>query len=70
MEQQWLLASMGVEMNQQEQSWQAQRSVCAAICRGNGLKAREIARQLNMDRGTVNCPAPVDCRGGVKRIQM
>lgn len=45
---------MGDEMIQQEQSWQAQRSVCAAICQGNGLKAKEIARQLNMDRGTVN----------------
>ena len=41
-------------MNQQEASWQAQRSVCAAICQGNGLKAKEIARLLDMDRGTVN----------------
>ena len=41
-------------MNQQEASWQAQRSVCAAICQGNGLKAKEIARLLDLDRGTVN----------------
>lgn len=41
-------------MNQQEESWQAQRSVCAAICQENGLKAKEIARLLDMDRGTVN----------------
>ena len=41
-------------MNQQKASWQAQRSVCAAICQGNGLKAKEIARLLDMDRGTVN----------------
>lgn len=41
-------------MNQQEASLQAQRSVCAAICQENGLKAKEIARLLDMDRGTVN----------------
>jgi len=33
---------------------QLERRVCAAICRGDGLKAREIARRLNLDRGTVN----------------
>ena len=27
---------------------------CAAICQANGLKAREIARQLNLDRSVVN----------------
>ncbi len=30
------------------------RAVCAAICRGNGLRAREIARQLDLDHQTVN----------------
>ena len=31
-----------------------ERRVCSVICRGNGLKAREIAGLLDMDRGTVN----------------
>lgn len=31
-----------------------ERLVCAAICQANGLKAREIARQLNLDRSVVN----------------
>ena len=30
------------------------RAVCAAICRGNGLRAREIARELGLDHQTVN----------------
>ena len=33
---------------------QLERKVCAAICRSSGLKAREIASQLNLDRNTVN----------------
>ena len=31
-----------------------ERAVCAAICRGNGLKAREIAKQLQLDHQIVN----------------
>ena len=31
-----------------------ERKVCAAICQGDGLKAREIAGLLNLDRRTVN----------------
>ena len=31
-----------------------ERRVCAAICQGDGLKAREIAGILNLDRKTVN----------------
>ena len=31
-----------------------QQKICAAICHGDGLKAREISRQLNLDRQTVN----------------
>ena len=31
-----------------------EQRVCAAICRGDGLKAREIARQLGLDRAAVN----------------
>ncbi len=31
-----------------------ERAVCAAICRGDGLKAREIARMLSLDHTTVN----------------
>ena len=33
---------------------QTERKICAEICKGNGLKAKEIARQLNIDRSTVN----------------
>ena len=33
---------------------QTERKICAAICQSNGLKAKEIARQLNLDRSTVN----------------
>ena len=31
-----------------------ERRVCAAICQGDGLKAREIAGLLDLDRSTVN----------------
>ncbi|MDO4867248.1 MAG: helix-turn-helix domain containing protein [Clostridia bacterium] len=31
-----------------------ERRVCAAICQGDGLRAREIAGQLKLDRNTVN----------------
>ena len=33
---------------------QLERKVCAAICQSNGIRAREIAAQLKLDRGTVN----------------
>ncbi len=33
---------------------QLERKVCAAICKGDGLRAKEIARLLNLDRTTVN----------------
>ena len=33
---------------------QTERAVCAVICRNNGLRAREIARALGMDRSAVN----------------
>ena len=33
---------------------QTEQKICAAICRSNGLKAREIASALGMDRKTVN----------------
>ena len=33
---------------------QLERRVCAAICQGDGLRAREIAARLNLDRSTVN----------------
>ena len=33
---------------------QTERRICAAICQSNGLKAKDIARQLNLDRSTVN----------------
>ena len=35
-------------------SLEIQTAVCTAICSGNGLKAREIARELNVDHRTVN----------------
>lgn len=31
-----------------------ERAVCAVICRNKGMKAREIARELDLDHGTVN----------------
>lgn len=31
-----------------------ERAVCAVICRGDGLKARQIAKELDLDHGTVN----------------
>ena len=33
---------------------QTERAICAAICRSDGIKAREIAKNLNLDRATVN----------------
>lgn len=33
---------------------QADRAICAEICRSDGIKAREIAKALNMDRSAVN----------------
>jgi len=33
---------------------QTERAICAAICRSDGIKAREIAKALNLDRTTVN----------------
>ena len=33
---------------------QLEQRICAAICQGAGLKAKDIARLLNLDRGTVN----------------
>ena len=31
-----------------------ERSICAAVCSGDGLRAREIAKQLGLDHTTVN----------------
>ena len=33
---------------------QTERAICAAICRSDGIKAREIAKNLDLDRTTVN----------------
>lgn len=33
---------------------QTEQRICAAICQSNGIKAKDIARQLNLDRSTVN----------------
>ena len=41
-------------MSQHNNREQLERRVCSVICRGNGLKAREIAGLLDMDRSTVN----------------
>ncbi len=38
------------------------RAICAVICRSDGVKAREIARQLSLDRAAVNralCRSPL-----------
>lgn len=36
------------------QADQTDRAICAAICRSDGIKAKEIAKQLGLDHGTVN----------------
>lgn len=36
------------------ESQDIQRRICAEICRCDGIRAREIARDLNLDHGTVN----------------
>ena len=36
------------------ESQDIQRRICAEICRCDGIRAREIARELNLDHGTVN----------------
>jgi len=33
---------------------QTEQRICAVICQSNGIKAKEIARLLNLDRSTVN----------------
>lgn len=33
---------------------QTEQRICAAICQSSGIKAKEIARLLNLDRSTVN----------------
>ena len=33
---------------------QTERKICAAICQSEGLKAREIARKLDLDRNTAS----------------
>ena len=33
---------------------QTERAICAVICRSDGIKAREIAKALNLDHTTVN----------------
>ena len=37
-----------------DKSDELERRICAAICRGDGLKARDIARLLSLDHTTVN----------------
>ena len=35
-------------------AYQTERGICAAICRSDGIKAREIAKELDLDRTMVN----------------
>ena len=35
-------------------STETDRAICAAICRSNGIKAKDIAAVLGLDRKTVN----------------
>ena len=39
---------------QQMESQDLQRLICAAVCRSDGIRAREIARELKLDHRTVN----------------
>ena len=41
-------------MDKDSEKTQLERSVCAVICRGDGVKAREIAKELGVDHQTVN----------------
>ena len=41
-------------MVRKDSAEQLERRVCAAVCQGEGVRAREIARQLDLDRNTVN----------------
>ena len=41
-------------MNDKMNNEQTKRRICAAICQSEGIKAREIARKLDLDRNTVN----------------
>ena len=41
-------------MKNDMESQEIQRAICAAICRSDGIRAREIARELKLDHGTVN----------------
>ena len=41
-------------MNDKMYNEQTERKICAAICQSEGIKAREIARRLDLDRNTVN----------------
>ena len=43
----------GTTMYQYQSRDQLDRRICAVICQNNGLKAREIARLLSLDRSTV-----------------
>ena len=36
------------------QDQELERAVCAVICRSDGIRAREIAKQLSLDHQTVN----------------
>lgn len=37
-----------------KQADQTDRAICAAICQSNGIRAKEIAKQLGLDHSTVN----------------
>ena len=41
-------------MHQNQRGEQLERKVCTVICRGDGLRAKEIAKQLDLNRNTVN----------------
>lgn len=41
-------------MKQNQSEERLERIVCAAICKGDGLRAKEIAKQVDLDRSTVN----------------
>ena len=41
-------------MNDKMNNEQTERKICEAICQSEGIKAREIARKLDLDRNTVN----------------
>ena len=47
-------AVVALDAMRRREAMQAEREICALICRSRGIKAKEIAKELNIDREEVN----------------